>query len=357
MKLLFLVPNISTSGGVEKVVSLLTAHLTNVHQHQITILNCEPFNGNNFYELNSKVDMQSLNMLTYPVGFIKRMFWYKRLSKSLSSYLKENSFDIVFAQGAYVAMSLSLIRTNSIKVGCIHVSYNAIHFFPRFLSRFLFKKLFALVVLTAHDKTYYDKFLKKVYIIPNFIAELPIEYSQQNEQIIVAAGRLEQQKGFDLLISAFSKVHVQHPQWKLIIYGEGGKRKVLEKQIKEEQLHHVVTLPGETTELNNHLRSGAIFVLSSRYEGFPLILLEAMSLGLCCISFDIDVALTLLKNGNGFLVNQGDVHDLAETICKSISNIEQRKEMGKGVRKIAKQYELSIVGNQWQTLIKRVKEA
>jgi len=355
MKLLFIIPQISTAGGVQKIVAQLSSYLQE-SGYQVTILNCLPFAGVSFYQIHDLVEISSLNMRAYPSKGLSKLHWYYQLIEPLNEFLANHHFNIVFAEGGYLSASLSLTRTkNTIKVGCEHVNHDAVNPIHGFLRRLLFKKLNALVVLTKADYLYYNNFLPRVYRIPNFIEKIPDQHTCDADRTIMAIGRLTYQKGFDTLINSFKLVNEMYPNWKLIIYGEGECRDELILQTKKAQLDQVVSLPGETSNVSEALKGAAIFVLSSRFEGFPLVLLEAMSQGICCVSFNISgVNELIIDNKNGSLVQAGNARQLAERILMLIESHELRSRLGLKGKETSYHYQLSQVGEEWKNLIKKL---
>lgn len=356
MKIVFIVPDISTSGGVEKVVSQLTHYLQEKGAYQLTILNCVPLSSHFFYPIHPHVTVQSLNCPAYPASILGKLDWYWRLAKLIGQYLSNHETAIAIAEGGYVAACLSLCKTkNFLKVGSEHVSFNAVHPIHRLIRRLLFKKLDALVVLTAKDQQYYQRFMKEVFLIPNFIKKLPEDVSHHDQKEIIACGRLVPQKGFYTLIDAFKIVNQTHPHWRLKIFGEGPDRTALEQQRDNAGLNKNIDLLGETKEIDSNFKNASIFVLSSRFEGFPLALLEAMSFGLCCISTDIDGVKALVEPGiNGILVSPQHPLKMARAINAMISDKEGRKMMGAAARSNATNYQLDHVGLQWEIFFKQL---
>src|SRR4051812_32854413 len=147
----------------------------------------------------------------------------------------------------------------------------------------------ALVVLAERDRERYDALLGgrvRLAVIPNTIRPNLGPPSPLSEPVILAAGRMGRQKGFDLLIHAFAAVHTRHPEWRLVICGEGGWRGRLERQIERLGVGEAVALPGRVEPLAGEMERASVFALSSRFEGFPLVLLEAMAKGLAVAAFD-----------------------------------------------------------------------
>ncbi|HET6551641.1 MAG TPA: glycosyltransferase, partial [Solirubrobacter sp.] len=153
-----------------------------------------------------------------------------------------------------------------------------------------YRRLAALAVLTDDDREDYARELEggpaRVVRIPNALPELEGERSPHERPVVVAAGRLTAQKGFDLLIQAFERVARERPEWTLRIYGSGAERALLRHMVAERDLYNHVFLMGPTQRLGDAFAEASIFALSSRFEGFGMVLVEAMSKGLPVVSFD-----------------------------------------------------------------------
>lgn len=176
-------------------------------------------------------------------------------------------------------------------------------------------------------------------IIPNAINPefLRLSVNQERKKIIITSGRLKTQKRHDLLISSFSKISEKFYDYKLVILGDGPLRSQLEKQIKELHLENRVFLPGYVDDVQSRLSCAFMFVLSSDFEGMPNALIEAMAMGLPCISTDCDGggARYLIKDGeNGLLVHKNDVNALANAIDRILSNEQLAQKLGRNAEKV-----------------------
>ena len=169
---------------------------------------------------------------------------------------------------------------------------------------------------------------------------------------MVAAGRLVPQKGFDLLIDAFEQVHHKHPEWQLHIFGAGRCRPELTERIAQRGLGGAIRLRGRTRDLDAELAKASIFVLSSRKEGLPMVLLEAMGTGLPVVSFDCPTGpAEVVEDGvNGLLVPAGDVAGLAAGMSRLIADGGERAEMGRAARTTGARYAMPVVAAQWEEL-------
>ena len=168
----------------------------------------------------------------------------------------------------------------------------------------------------------------------------PDRSAPDSQRRIVGLGRLADHKGFDLLLAAFQEVAADHPDWVLEIFGEGDQRPILEQYRDQHRLGDRVRLPGWTDRPAAVLSRGDIFVLPSRYEGFPNALLEAMACGLACISFDCDSGpREIIRPGvDGLLVPAGDVAALASALGQLMSDSDLRQRLGNRAREVVTRF-------------------
>ncbi|HEX2315397.1 MAG TPA: glycosyltransferase family 4 protein [Thermomonospora sp.] len=189
--------------------------------------------------------------------------------------------------------------------------------------------------------------------VPNAIPELNGGSADLDAKVIVTAGRLTRQKGYDLLVRAYAEVAPAHPDWSLRIFGSGRERARLAKLIAELGLEGTVELRGPSTDLGPELARASVCVLSSRYEGMPMVILEAMSKGLPVVAFDCPTGPgELITHGeNGLLVPPKDVGGLAAALRKVIEDDALRRRLGERARRSADRYALPEVGARWEALI------
>lgn len=175
---------------------------------------------------------------------------------------------------------------------------------------------------------------------------------------IVAMGRLDPQKGFDLLIDAFARLAGKHPDWSLTILGEGPSRSDLEETIRSLNLAHRINLPGFSLDPQRVLLSADLFVLSSRFEGMPNALLEAMSVGCPSISFDCDTGpRDLIEHGvSGWLVPPEDVNALVDAMSLLMSDATLRVRLGTNARSVVERHSLAKILEKWNALVRHCVE-
>ncbi len=222
----------------------------------------------------------------------------------------------------------------------------------------------AFLALTDEDADHYRKLMgerTRVVTMSNGAPPHEGDPSRLESKVVVAAGRLEASKGFDLLVDAWSKVAARHPDWQLRIFGEGVLRAKLQRQIDELGLTGKVELMGFTTQLQKEMVDSSLFVLSSRAEGYPMVLLEAMGCGLPLVSTDcpaggprdiIDEAV------DGFLVPNEDAGALGDAMIRAIELDEDtRRGMGRAALEKARERSQEAVARRWSALFTELHDS
>jgi glycosyltransferase involved in cell wall biosynthesis len=213
----------------------------------------------------------------------------------------------------------------------------------------------ALVVLTEQDREAYRQLLDggvPVHRIPNTVRLLPGAQADLSAKTVYAAGRFRYQKGFELLIPAWAETAKAHPGWRLRLRGRGHLKSRLRGLVEEHGLEDSVTIEGPAENIGSDMAEASVFVLSSRFEGFPLILLEAMSKGMGIVSFDCPTgpADIVDDHRNGLLVPAEDVAGLARAIHEIVEDEELRHRLAAAAVETAQEYTIEAVGPLWEEL-------
>ena len=298
---------------------------------------------------------------------VKRQLHKKRLTKTLN----EINPDVVISLGQAEKYMLPQIKGRWVSLREMHYC----KYFRGFAaaSRSVFYKITArlsdfydyrckifeydhIVVLTHEDRRNNWGENEKISVIPNPITFRSETVASLNSRKIVAAGRLTAQKNFSSLIRAFRIVVNCHPDWNLEIYGDGCERTMLQNLIEELHLENNVCLCGSTSQVQEKMVEASCFVLSSIYEGLPLVMLEAMSCGLPVVSYDCPCGPKdiITEDQDGFLVPQGDEQMLAERICCLIENPSKRAGMGVAARKKSENYTIEKIIPMWMNLFEKL---
>ncbi|MDP9401195.1 MAG: glycosyltransferase family 4 protein [Actinomycetota bacterium] len=226
-----------------------------------------------------------------------------------------------------------------------------------------YPRLDALAVLTEDDRRDYAALLAgaptRVARIPNAVPRLEGDRAALDAPLVVAAGRLTSQKGFDLLIPAFAPVVRAHPQWRLRIFGSGPQREQLRRLVLAHGLSNEVLLMGRTERLGEELAKASLFVLSSRYEGFGMVVVEAMSKGLPVVSFDCPrgPAEIITHDRDGLLVPVGDVEALSRAMLELVEDEERRRRLGAAALRRAEDFAVPAIGPNWDALLEELLAA
>lgn len=234
----------------------------------------------------------------------------------------------------------------------------------RLLRRRFYPRAARVVVLTASARAYFPAAIRRrTRVIPNPIvvdhaAEAPPEHERdRGGSRLIAAGRLVEQKGFDLLLRAFASVAPRHPGWSLDVWGEGPLRPALEALRDDLGLGGRVRFPGVTATLHREMRRADLFVLSSRYEGLPMVLGEAMACGLPVVSFDCPSGpRDMVRHGvDGLLVPPGDVPGLAAALARLMGDEAERRSLAAQAPMILDRFGLDRVLGEWDELFDEVR--
>ncbi|RKN43859.1 glycosyltransferase family 4 protein [Streptomyces hoynatensis] len=222
-----------------------------------------------------------------------------------------------------------------------------------------YPRLDAIAVLTFRDRADYRAVARRTRVtrIPNAVHSLRQVPSTCAAKIAVAAGRLRPQKGFDLLIPAFKRVVSEFPDWQLRIFGTGDRQRQLRELIEQHHLYNHVFLMGRTDRLDDELAKASLFVLSSRAEGLPMVMLEAMSHGLPVVSFDCPTgpADVLTDGKEGLLVPPGDVDALAAAMGKLMADEGLRAQYGDAALATVQAYSPEAVRDRWLELFRSLE--
>ena len=373
LKIVYVTPALYMAGGIERVLTLKANYFAENFDYDITIIITEGKNKPLFYPLSEKIKVINLDIgfeELWSCSFFKKLYVYlkkqRKYKKALSAELMRIHPDITISLLRREINFINDIHDGSRKIGEMHINranyrnYDAEHaniikrIFAKFWSHSLLshlKKLDTLVVLTEKDREAWME-LDNVIVIPNPLSLSPSSVSPLTEKRVISVARYSYEKGIDLLLNAWSIAEKQVSDWRLDVFGDGD-RTVYEQLIDELKIDRTrCQLHGRTNNVENEYVNSSIFVLSSRFEGFGMVLTEAMSCGLPVISFDCPWGprSIILDDIDGLLVENGNFEEMAKSMCRLICSDSLRQTISQNARKNIKRFEISQIGEQWKKL-------
>lgn len=355
MKLCYFYTDVTLKGGIERVLSLLISEQIKNPDLEITLVSQYKTFDAPHYEFPVDLNICYLSDSPYdgrPASF-HRLWLQLRNLKKVRSFFKNNLFDVIVSQAFPNAFTLFLSGVDTQRViSEEHVFYGYYNKLIRGLRTFIYRKFRAVVVLTEKDRQCFLRHISNVWTIPN-----PVVLSERNHALllnkkIISVGRLEYQKGYDTLIRVFDNVHRLYPEWVLEIYGEGTLKESLQRQIDASDLTEVFLLKGTTDKVYERMRDASFFVMSSRFEGFGMALVEAMSQGVPCVSFDCPNGPSdiITDEKDGLLVENQNEMALAKKIERLIENESLRKQLGHNAYDKVEIFSIDRIVDMWNKL-------
>lgn len=276
----------------------------------------------------------------------------------LARYIRSLDGGVLMATrpGLNLAMA-QLAPPGVITIGQEHVALRTQAEPMQELIKWRYRRMDALVTLTKADLRDYRETLpkkpKRLVRIPNAVPPMTGDLARLDAKVAIAVGRMTRIKGFHRLVAAWEQVAQAHPDWQLRIFGAGPQEDNLRTQIAEAGLEGKVVLPGATTDVGAELEQASIYVLSSRHEGFPMTILEAMAKGLSIVSFNSPHGPKemITDEVDGLLVKPRTNANLAAAIIRVIEDEELRRRLGAGALETARTYDLDAIGARWDALL------
>ena len=348
-----------SGGGAENVLTTLAKELkNNGHKISITSLEKRP----QFYSVDEGIELIKYD--NKEKGRLREVIAdFKAIRKQLKDR-KDTDISVSFLSRCNLQVLLCSVFLHKKVVVCDRnnplMEHSKLVFW---LSNQVYRLAAAVFVQTEQIKSFYPKYLqKKIFVIENTLdttkLDMQIEDDVNSENTIISKGRLEPQKDFKTLITAFGKISDKFPQWKVKIFGKGDMRDELQSFIDQKGLSEQVLLCGRTETPFKELKKSKVFVLSSYYEGFPNVLCEGMYAGLGCISSDcVSGPRELINDGeNGFLFPVGDEKILAEKLDLLLSSEDICAIMGSRAKESVKRLELPVICEKWYNCLRGVAD-
>ena len=374
-KIVYCTPALYMAGGVERVLTLKANYFAEHYGYDITIVLTEGKDKPLFYSLSNKIKIINLDLNfeeLWSCSFIKKIFLYlhkqRRFKKALTAELMRLRPDITVSLLRRDINFITSIPDGSKKIGEMHINranyrnfmgYNPLkHLFSWFWMRNLISKLKhleLLVVLTEKDREAWIE-LENVVAIPNPLPFSPSMISPLTERRVIAVGRYCHEKGYDYLLQAWSMVQRACPDWRLEVYGDGD-RTSYERMIDEVHIERSrCILHGRTDDIESEYVHSSLAVCSSRFEGFGLSIVEAMSCGLPIVSFDCPWGpRSIIKDSeDGILVENGNICQLADAMISIMTNNKEREILAKMAIKNVQRFKLEQIAQKWKQLFEKL---
>lgn len=367
MKILYLIHSTYNPGGMERVLLNKVRYLVEEKGWDVTVVTTDQHERPPFYPFPEGVKMVDLGVnysedngkpfLKKLMGFLKRRRLHRKLMAEVLTQVKPEVVDCFYPGECSFMPSM---KDGSVKVMELHQSKLFHHQYNRsglmgladkyraMMDERLVRKFDRFVVLTEEDAQMWGE-MPNIRVIPNAANFIADSYSDCSAKRVIAVGRLDYQKSFDRLILVWEKVHENMPDWRLDIFGQGEWKEMLQQMIDERGLQDCVKLNGPTKDIGKEYAESSMLVMSSHYEGFPMVMIEAMACGLPAVCFDFKCGPRdiIQPEENGLIVPDGDIDGLAEAMIRLMKDEELRKRMGENAKMVVETYSEEKVMSKW----------
>jgi glycosyltransferase involved in cell wall biosynthesis len=349
------------AGGAERIISEM-ANWWAVHEREVAVLTLNSTCADH-YPLHPGVQRIRFDWsiprtrVHIPVQYVRQQIMIRR------AVLDYNPGVVIsFIDRTNIRMLLALAGSGIpvIVSERIDPRYHDIGCYWSFVRRMLYPFSQALVVQTDPVAAWAYRVisLSRVRVIPNFVREMHVQgiMPEEREPVILAVGRLDKQKGHDLLIRAFARADAKQKGWRLVILGEGPERSNLWRLTEDLGIHDAVSMPGVVKEPAEWMYKADLFVLPSRYEGFPNALLEAMACGCAVIAADCPSGpAEIIRHGvNGLLVPRENITALSTAMDRLMQDSNTRQRLSDQALKVKETFSQGEIMNRWNALIQKI---
>jgi len=355
-RIAIVIQNITNRAGTERAVCNLANILKQYGGYSPVIVSLYSSGGEAAFQLHENIEIIHLG-ITKAKNKIEQITEYIKIASIIKDVCLKNKIEILMGTNVGINIPLSFVNVKKlIKIACEHRCYDDPSAFSKFLRKIRYPKLDAVVTLTLTDAGRYS-FCKNVRTIPNSLSFIPKKHSDLRSNTILLIGRYTSQKNFENIIEAISLIKGKLGAWRVRIVGDGEDKEKLQSLIIEKKLNEFVFLIPPTDNIEEEYLNSSLFVLCSRSEGLPMVLIEAKSCGLPVVSFDCPTgpADIVRDNIDGILVENGNIKALAEAVLKMIENPDLREKFGREAVKDAGRFSPARIFEMWESLFKELK--
>ncbi|WP_372757872.1 glycosyltransferase family 4 protein [Mariniflexile sp.] len=376
MRLAYCIGSLAKPGGTERVLASKVNYMVDKLGYDVHILIIDQKGSPLCYEFSPKIQIHDMKVSSLQKGktipgisFIKNVYKIRTL---YNKKLEEIQPDVILAvERGYHDFVIPYVAQNIPKIREFHFSKGAVRLRAKIMKPFFrklrykilytllyrqFKKYDKLVLLTQGDKIS-ENYGNNTTVIENMLESFPIKYSKLNEKKVISVGSMnDDRKGFHKQILLWREINAAYPDWTLNIYGDGVKFNEYQKLITKLGLQDKIILHGRSNEIPQKLIESSIFIMTSEAEGLPMVLIEAMSAGLPCVSYDCPTGpADIITNGkDGYLVELNNEGEFINRLKELMKKDELRKEMGMKAREKAKNYLPESIMPKWEKLFKEL---
>lgn len=358
MKILYITPDLTNSGGIARVISLKANYFVSVLDYEVHILAANTINSYFFYDFNKKIQWDTIPNSSKSLFFLLN---YIRLIKKVITQKKP---DVIIVCDAVLWVSIPwLIKTKIPMLFETHVSkflkkkenQNNISEFKRglidFFKQITLNKFDKVIFVTQNASEEWN--LKNSKIIPNPISFTSQKASNLNSKKAIVVTRHSYEKGLDRLLLIWKKVIAKHSDWVLDIYGQWENDLTYQHMASDLQLSNHLNFIAPTKDIQTKYAESSIYLMTSRSEALPMVLIEAMNCGLPCVAYDCPCGPRAIINDeeNGFLIENGNENDFVNTIITLIENENLRIKIGENAKISSQKYNMNSVMQLWKNLL------
>ncbi|MBQ8360994.1 MAG: glycosyltransferase family 4 protein [Bacteroidaceae bacterium] len=375
-RIAYCTPSLYIAGGVERVLVTKANYFADVLGYEIYIILTDGKGKAPYYPLSPKVKVIHLDINfeeLWHLSFLRKIPVYLKkqrvFKRKLTEVLMEIKPDITVSLLRREINFITSIKDGSKKVGEIHINRDNYrnftdkedNLFKRIFAYFWDKQLLgklkhldAFVCLTEDDKAKWME-LDNVRVIPNPLPFYPEKCSDGREKRVISVGRYAYEKGFDRLARIWALVAKDFPDWSLHVYGSGDAEE-LKEDVNRLQIADSFFIHGPTSDIANVYCSSSLYLLTSRFEGFGMVLAEAMACGLPVVSFDCPYGpRNIITHGeDGFLIQDGDIEAYASQVARLLECSGQRLTMGSKARSNIGRLKIEYISRRWEELFDEI---
>lgn len=355
-KIAIVISDVNQCGGTERTVISVANYLSS-KGYQVQFISLFSNDGDiPFFDIENNIKIMHLGISSYSNGSIikKIIGWSKSLFKFRGA-LKLNRTDLIIGTSRNTNFLSVIFKTKNQKIiGCEHFAYNVpMNEILRKIRNFTYKRLNRLVVLTEKDRSYYSKKGILTDIIPNALPFLS-NYATHKEKLAIAIGRHTDQKAFDELITIWKSIEENTSEWQLYIIGEGPLKNQNMSVAKQLKCKRIKFLPF-TKQIGDLYNSASIYLMTSIYEAFPMVLIEAKNHGCVCISYDCDTGPSeIIKHNDGIIIPNRDRSLFIKQLTDVMNDDTILSKMSKQARLNSMEYTKDEIYPKWISLINQL---